>query len=200
MVPFIPFPPSSLSLCLHGCSWGHIPSSLGATEPPPASFITWGAAFPSVQLWFLFAQAASGKQQKWGTAMGHLLCPQPRDLLLPLSASPCLPAHELCMPQDWGASGIQSTNSKVADCCFFSLFTCFFPRAEQLQPRMCWCSGKGGCSCSQPREQSSSCVALTPALTPGIPSQPQAAAPGALCSPASTAIPELGCREDGLKL
>lgn len=91
-------------------------------------------------------------------------------------------------------------NSKIADGCFFSLFTCFFPRAKQLQPPMGWCSGSGGCSCSQPREQNSSCVALTPALTPQIRSQPQPAAPGALCSPACTATPELGCRKDGLKL
>lgn len=97
------------------------------------------------------------------------------------------------MPQDWGASGIQSMNSKVADCCFFSLFTCFFPRTKQLQPPMGWCSGSGGCS--QPREQNSSCVALTPALTPQIPSQPQPAAPGALCSPASTATPRAGLQE-----
>lgn len=50
MVPFIPFSPPSLSLCLHGCSCGHVPSSLGATEPPQSFLHQLGAAFPSVQL------------------------------------------------------------------------------------------------------------------------------------------------------
>lgn len=46
VVPFIPFPPSSLSLCLHGCSWGHVPSSFGATEPPPSFLHHMGGCLP----------------------------------------------------------------------------------------------------------------------------------------------------------
>lgn len=70
--------------------------------------------------------------------------------LLPHSASPCLPAHKLCMPQYWGVSGILSMNSKIADFCFLP-FHLLFPRAKQLQPPMGRCSGSGGSSCSQPQ-------------------------------------------------
>lgn len=121
--------------------------------------------------------------------------PSPGASCCPTQPALCLPAHKLRMPQDWGASGIQSMNSKIADCCFFSLFPCFFPIAKQLQPPVGWCSGSGGCSCSQPRKQNSSCVAVTPALTPQIPSQPQSAVLGALCSLVFTATPRAVLQE-----
>lgn len=57
-VPFIPFSPSSLSLCLGGCSWGHVPSS-EATEPPQSFLHQMGLPSLLCSFLFLFPQAAS---------------------------------------------------------------------------------------------------------------------------------------------
>lgn len=66
---------------------------------------------------------------------------------------------------------MQSMNSKIADFCSFSLFTCFCPRAKQLQPPTGWCSGSGGSLAApahSPREQNSSCLAVTPDHEPPL--------------------------------
>lgn len=104
---------------------------------------------------------------------------------------------------------MQSMNSKIADFCSFSLFTCFCPRAKQLQPPTGWCSGSGGSLAApahSPREQNSSCLAVTPDHEPPLDlltawSSAPASISRALCSPAFTAVP-LGCagRKDGIKL
>lgn len=132
--------------------------------------------------------------------MGHFLCPQPRGLLLSHSAGPLPPCTQAVHATGLGSIWNPVCEQKNCRLLFFSLFTCFFPIAKQLQLPVGWCSGSGGCSCPQPREQNSSCVAVTPALTPQMPSQPQPAVLGALCSPFSQLPPELCCRKDGLKL
>lgn len=156
-VPFILFSPSFLSLCLHGCS-------LGATEPPQI-FLHLTGRLPSLLCSFqlLFPQAASQRSSRTGTLPWDISCvPSPR-------ASSCLPAHKLCMPRHWGVSGIQFLNSRIADFRSFSLFTCFCPRAKQLQPHMGWCSGSGGSLAApahSPREQNSRCLAASPVRDP----------------------------------
>lgn len=78
---------SFLSLCLHGCSWEHVPSPLGA--PPKLPLSDRGAAFPSVQFLVpLSPGCIPVTQQNWDTAMGHFLCPQPRGLSCPTQPAP----------------------------------------------------------------------------------------------------------------
>lgn len=127
--------------------------------------------------------------------MGHFLCPQPRGLLLSHSAGPLPPCTQAVHATGLGSIWNPVCEQKNCRLLFFSLFACFFPIAKQLQLPVGWCSGSGGCSCPQPREQNSSCVAVTPALTPQMPSQPQPAVLGALCSPVFTATPRAVLQE-----
>lgn len=109
------------------------------------------------------------------------------------------------MPQYWGVSEIQSMNSQTADFCSFSLFTCFCPRAKQLQPPMGWCSGSGGSLAApahSPREQNSSCWPVTLRQTysqPACSSAPARISRGSLL-PCFRSSPTEVCWQEGWNL
>lgn len=129
--------------------------------------------------------------------------PSPRASSCPPQPAPCLPAHKLYMPLYWGVSGIQSMNSQIADFCSFSLFTCFCPRAKQLQPPMGWCSGSGGSlAAHSPREQNSSCLPMTLCQTysqPAWSSGPASLSGGSLL-PCFHSCPTEVCWQEGWNL
>lgn len=91
-VPFILFSPSSLSLCLHGCSWGHVPSSLGATEPPQSFLHQTGGCLPfCVAFSSSFPRLHPSEAAELGHCHGTFLVsgvPSPRASSCPLSQSP----------------------------------------------------------------------------------------------------------------
>lgn len=124
------------------------PPLWGPLSPPKASFIRQGGCLP---FWAASSSSFPRLHPSEAAELGHCHgtflmsgVPSPRASSCPPQPAPCLPAHKLYMPQYWGVSGIQSMNSQIADFCSFSLFTCFCPRAKQLQPPMGWCSGSGG--------------------------------------------------------
>lgn len=133
--------------------------------------------------------------------MGHFLCPQPRGLLLPRSASPLPPCT-----QSMHATVLGSVCNPVCEqynCSLifvFSLFTCFFPRAKQLQPPMGWCSGSGGSLAAPAHSPGSRIPALWQTPVPVTPhqiySQPQPASLRALCS-CSHSYPTEVCWQEG---